>query len=533
MTVIEPRPAELDVRTRRRLLLVAAAIIAGAGVAYELSLMLLGTVTVGSTERANAVVLGAAMLGMGIGATTGGRLAGRPVTAFVAVESLLAVLGAFAAPFLYWTWATLDAFWGPLLAVAIALGACIGAEMPLLAALNDRLASQHATKVVADYTAADYFGALGGALLFAFLLRPYIGLVDGTIVIAAVNLVVAGGVVLLVPTPHRRAAIGALAAGAVGVALAWGNADRIVDAGRQYLFRDPIIAVADTGLQEAVVTSRSYPGGAVDTRLFLDGDLQLSSLDAHRYHESLVHPALSLVSAAAGDVDNVLVLGGGDCAAVAEILRHDVARVVMVEIDRGVTDLVRRTPELAPIHRGACDDPRVEMVNDDAFTWARSNANPGGNAVANSDRLFDAIIVDFPDPDTPALGRLYSVEMYGLLARLLDHHGALVVQCGSPFFAPEAYWTCATTLEAAGLATTPYHVDVPSFGDWGFHLAAAGRPPQLVLSAGLDLRFLDADILRGAGAFPADTARDTVDVRPSTILDPVIVDAAQRAWIGY
>lgn len=520
MHTIEVTAVPLDVRTRRRLLLVAAAIIAGAGVAYELSLMLLGTVTVGSTERANAVVLGAAMLGMGIGAATGGRLASRPVTAFVAVESLLAVMGALAAPFLYWTWATLDAFWGPLLGVAIALGVCIGAEMPLLAALNDRLAAQHAAKVVSDYTAADYFGALVGALLFAFLLRPHIGLVDGTIVVAAVNLVVAGGVVLLVPTPHRRLAVGALAAGAVGVALAWANGDRIVDAGRQSLFRDPIVAVADTGLQEVVVTSRRYPGGTVDTRLFLDGDLQLSSLDAHRYHEALVHPVLSLTAA-----DHVLVLGGGDCAAVAEVLRHPVDQVTLVELDRGVVDLVRRLPELESVHRHACDDPRVEIVDADAFTWARRQLRAGA--------VFDAIVVDFPDPDTPALGRLYSVELYGFLNQMLSERGALVVQCGSPFFAPDAYWTCAATLEAAGLGTTPYHVDVPSFGDWGFHLAAPGRPPRLTLSAGLDLRFLDADVLLGAAAFPADTARDTVDVRPSTVIDPVIVDAAQRAWIGY
>lgn len=155
---------DLSLRRRRWMLLGVAAIIAGAGVAYELALMLLGTVTVGSTERANAVVLGAAMFGMGVGATTGGRLANRPVVAFVGVESLLAVLGAAAAPFLYWSWATLDAFWGPLLAVAFVLGLCIGAEMPLLAALNDRLAKQHASTVVAAFTAADYFGALVGAV---------------------------------------------------------------------------------------------------------------------------------------------------------------------------------------------------------------------------------------------------------------------------------------------------------------------------------------------------------------------------------
>jgi spermidine synthase len=342
----ETSEADLDVRRRRALLLVVAAVIAGAGVAYELGLMLLGTVTVGSTERANAVVLGAAMFGMGVGATTGGRLARRPVTAFVGVECLLAVMGAASAPILYWTWASLDAFWGPLLAVAFVLGACIGAEAAA-GGLNDRLAGRAAT-VVAAFTAADYFGALVGAVAFGFVIRPWLGLVDGTIVVAVVNVAMAAAVAVIVPSRRTGMVVVTVAAASVGLILVAASADRVTDNGRQRLYRDPIVARRESAIQEIIVTRRVHPGGVIDTRLFLDGDLQLSSVDSHRYHESLAHPVISLTSAR-----RVLVLGGGDCVAVREVLRHpSVEHVTLVELDPEVTAMAEEVPELRALNEG-------------------------------------------------------------------------------------------------------------------------------------------------------------------------------------
>jgi len=233
--------------------------------------------------------------------------------------------------------------------------------------------------------------------------------------------------------------------------------------------------------------------------------------------------------------DRVLVLGGGDCVAVREVLRHrSVRHVTLVELDPAVTAMASEVPELRALNEGACEDPRVEVVNADAFRWVRSRSRSGAEP-------FDAVIADFPDPDTVALGRLYSVELYTMLRGLLEPDGSLVVQCGSPFFAPEAFWTCESTLQAAGWSVTPYHIDVPSFGDWGFQFAQpapAGTDPRverpiLEVDGGLGLRFLTPDVLRAAQVFPPDVARDRVSVRPSTILDPTIVDATQGAWVGY
>ena len=508
----ETSEADLDVRRRRALLLVVAAVIAGAGVAYELGLMLLGTVTVGSTERANAVVLGAAMFGMGVGATTGGRLARRPVTAFVGVECLLAVMGAASAPILYWTWASLDAFWGPLLAVAFVLGACIGAEMPLLAALNDRLAEQKAATVVAAFTAADYFGALVGAVAFGFVIRPWLGLVDGTIVVAVVNVAMAAAVAVIVPSRRTGMVVVTVAAASVGLILVAASADRVTDNGRQRLYRDPIVARRESAFQEIIVTRRVHPGGVIDTRLFLDGDLQLSSVDSHRYHESLAHPVISLTSAR-----RVLVLGGGDCVAVREVLRHpSVEHVTLVELDPNMTGLFAKDPAMARLNGGALSSPKLKIVNTDAFQWLQSGTD-----------MFDVIVVDFPDPTNFSIGKLYTNTFYSLLAQRLSASGYAVIQTTSPLVARQSFWTVATTIESVGLRATPYHANVPSFGEWGY-IIASHRPWHQPAALPDRLRFLSPQTLPLLFDFPLDMARVPAEV--NRLSNQVLVSTYEREW---
>ena len=88
------------------------------------------------------------------------------------------------------------------------------------------------------------------------------------------------------------------------------------------------------------------------------------------------------------------------------------------------------------------------------------------------------------------------------------------------------------TVEAAGLATTPYHVDVPSFGDWGFVLAGpGGRPPLAVADDAPVLRFLTPAVLEASATFPPDRLPD--DVEASTLLDPVILRYQREEWVGY
>lgn len=108
----------------------------------------------------------------------------------------------------------------------------------------------------------------------------------------------------------------------------------------------------------------------------------------------------------------------------------------------------------------------------------------------------------------------------------------MVVQSGSPYFAPKAYWCIGETMKEAGLATVPYHVDVPSFGDWGYFLAVPGDvPPPLTMDPPPGLRFMDQRLLEAATAFPLD--RPPLDLESSTLMNPVILEYAQGEWRDY
>ena len=252
-----------------------------------------------------------------------------------------------------------------------------------------------------------------------------------------------------------------------------------------------------------------------DLRLYLNGNLQFAARDEYRYHEALVHPALGRVA----HPREVLILGGGDGLAAREVFRHpSVERVTLVDLDGAVTGLFRNTAALARLNRGSLSDPRLAIVNTDAFLWARSARG-----------RYDAIIVDLPDPVDYSIGKLYTQSFYAELRRLLAPGGMMVVQSTSPLIAPAAYWTVATTLEAAGFATRGYHAYVPSFGEWGFILAA-GRPipGRAQFPAG---RFLTPATERLLFDFPPDMAR-----RPTLVnrLDnQVLVREFDRAWSRY
>jgi spermidine synthase len=515
-------PLPVGRRPARAVLLGAVFLCAACGLVYELALVTLGSYLVGNSVQQTSVVLGVFVFAMGLGSLAARWLTRRPVRAFAVIEALLGLLGGLSVLALYAAFAWLGLYTSALVAVSMLVGALIGAEIPLLVTLVQQIRRQAVGEAVADLFAADYVGALAGGLAFPFLLLPLLGQIRGALVTGAVNALAAAAVVVwlfgrALPSRERRL----LAALLVAVLALLGGAFRLAGgfeaSARQALYEDPIVAAARTPYQEIVVTEGRL-GPERDVRLFLNGDLQFSSVDEHRYHEALVHPAM------AGRHASVLVLGGGDGLALREVLRYpDVRRAVVVELDPQVPVLARTDERLRALNRGAFDDPRARLVAADAFAWLRGVGE-----------RFDVVVVDLPDPDDTATAKLYSAEFYALAARALAPGGRMVVQAGSPYFAAEAYWCVGATLREAGLAPTAYHVDVPSFGDWGFHLAARGgaRPP-LALARPLPpgVRSLDEPTLRAAAVFPAD--RRPLEVEPSTLMRPRIVDYERRGWHGY
>lgn len=525
-------------RAVRALLLLAAGACAACALVYELALIALGGVLVGASITQTSLVVSLFVFALGLGALAAKPMLRRPLPAFVAVEVGVAVAGGFSVLACYAAFAYAGVYTPAVVVASVVCGGLVGAELPLLMELLQRVRRQAAARALADLTAADYVGALVGGIAFPFLLLPLLGQMRGALAAGLVNLVCAALIVFVVFRGDltRRVRIGAatlLLAGTVAVALGIGYAGRFEVSARQQLYDDPIVVSERTPYQEIDVTESLTARGTPDVRLYLNGDLQLSSRDEYRYHEALVHPALAATSGAARARGlRVLVLGGGDGMAVREVLRHrEVAEVRLVDLDPTMTRLARTDPRLRDLNDGALDDRHVRVSTGDAFEWVRDHPRGG------TDR-YDAVIVDFPDPDDQGLARLYSAELYGMVrARVLAPGGVAVVQSGSPYFAPDAFWSVGRTLELAGWRGRPYHVDVPTFGDWGFWLAspAASTPGPPSLSVGSPpppgLRFLDGPTLRAAASFPAD--RGPRDVRPTTLNRPEILEYTRQGWADY
>ena len=293
----------------------------------------------------------------------------------------------------------------------------------------------------------------------------------------------------------------ALGAGMIG-------AEKISAAADNNLYADEVIFSRNTRYQRIVLTKWKD-----DVRLFLNSHLQFSSRDEYRYHECLVHPGLSAVEGAR----KVLVLGGGDGLAIREILKYPgVETVLQVELDPEMTHLFSTHPFLKQLNGGSLTAPRVRVVNADAFPWLAENGD-----------VFDFAVVDFPDPTNFSLGKLYTTAFYRLLAKHLSRQGMLVVQSTSPLFARQSYWCIVETLKQAGLHTWPYHVYVPSFGEWGFVLAG---PEAFQVPAKLPdgLRFLTARDLAPLFEFPNDMR--PVDAEPNRLNDQVLVRYYDKEW---
>jgi spermidine synthase len=344
------------------------------------------------------------------------------------------------------------------------------------------------------------------------LLVPKLGLVRSAILFGMLNVAVALWTTWLfaahIARPWSLRATSALVLIALGAGMA--GAEKITSFAESNLYADEVILARSTRYQRIVVTRWKD-----DLRLFLNSHLQFSSRDEYRYHESLVHPGL----ASRDTAHRVLVLGGGDGLAVREILRYpNVERVTLVDLDPEMTRLFTEHSLLSRLNDRSLKSPRVAVVNADAFVW-----------LDGTSEIFDFVVVDFPDPTNYSLGKLYTTAFYRRLSQNLSPHALIAVQSTSPLFARQSYWCIVETMRAAGLKVWPYHVYVPSFGEWGFVLAGAAgttwEPPARLPSK---LRFLTAANLPSLFHFPLDM--EPVAAEVNRLNDQVLVRYYDREW---
>jgi spermidine synthase len=493
-------------------LFASVVVIATSGLIYELVAGTVASYVLGDSVTQFSLVIGLYLFAMGLGSYLSKFIERRLLERFVEIELCIALIGGSSAPILFLVYTSEGAFRVALYSVVLLVGTLVGLEIPLLIRLLKF--SLDLKELVARVLSLDYVGALFASLLFPVVLVPKLGIHRTSLLVGLLNAAVAFLATFLLPV--ERKARWRLRAQCVVIAVALSVGFAFIGRGvlraESVYYGAPIVYAKQSPYQRIVLTQ-----SRTTTRLFLNGNLQFSSDDEHRYHETLVHVGMAALGRAP---ESVLILGGGDGLAARELLRYEgIRRIVLVDLDSAVTEVFRTVPAAVTLNRDALNDPRVEIVNADAYSW-----------LAGAAEAFGYAIVDFPDPSNYALGKLYTLSFYHRLRERLSMRGVAVVQSTSPYFARKSFWSIASTMEAASFAVLPMHLHVPSFGEWGFLLAgpAGLEQPTRLLPEATDLRYLDERTMRELFLFPRDMAR--VEAPVNRLNDQQLVSTYVAEW---
>lgn len=490
-------------------LLASVFVIAACGLVYELAAGALASYVLGDSILQFSTVIGCYLFAMGVGSWLS-RFFERQLPAhFLRIELLVALAGGYLPALLFLANAYMPGAFRLLLYALVGLvGILVGLEIPLVMRILKREVALK--ELVSQVLTFDYLGALAVSVAFPLLLVPHLGLIRTGLFFGVLNAAVALWALwvfrheLRLPGAHAGAC--ALTAALLGAGFA--GADHITTLAEDKFYHDRVVLAASSPYQRIVVTS-----GRQGHRLFLNGNLQFAERDEYRYHEALVHPAM----AGYGAPRRVAVLGGGDGMAVREILKYpSVESVTLVELDPHMTTLFANDPTLTRLNAQALQSPKLRIVNSDAFQWLQQDGD-----------FFDVVIVDFPDPTNFSIGKLYTDSFYALLAQRLSASGYAVIQTTSPLVARKSFWTVVSTIESVGLRATPYHANVPSFGEWGY-VIASHRPWRSPTELPPGLRFLTLPTLAALREFPPDMAR--LDAPVNRLSNQVLVQTYEQEW---
>ncbi len=498
-------------------LLASVFVVAACGLVYELAAGTTASYLLGDSVLQFSTVIGSYLFAMGLGSYLSRFIERQLPAVFLRIELLVAIVGGVLPAALFLANATMPGSLRWLLyALVLLVGTLVGLEIPLVIRILKRDVALK--DLVSQVLTFDYLGALAVSVAFPLLLVPQLGLVRTGLVFGMLNAAIALWALWLFRHELRRfrshLAACLLTLGLLSTGLA--QADRITSWAEDRLYQDQVVFAAATPYQRIVVT-RNPGEGKAGYRLFLNGNLQFAQRDEYRYHEALVHPAMSAFAQGQASPKRIAILGGGDGMAMREVLRYgDVEHVTLVELDPAMTRLFAEQPGLVELNGGALHSPKLRVVNQDAFVWLQE-----------SNDVFDVIIVDFPDPTNYSIGKLYTNAFYALLDQHLSASGFAVVQTTSPLVARKSFWTVVQTIESVGLQATPYHANVPSFGEWGFVIASRrGFQPPSRLPHGL--RFLTPQSLATMFAFPLDMERVAMQI--NRLSNQTLVTTYEQEW---
>ncbi len=489
------------------ILLLSTFIIAICGLVYELLEGTISSYLLGDSIYHFSLVIGLFMSSMGIGAWLSRFVEERLERAFVLLQMSISIIGGFSAFILFYAFAYIDNYQPFLYIVTILLGSMLGVEIPLVIRILKGSFSLKSN--ISNVFTLDYIGALFASLLFPLVLVPQLGLMQSSFLFGLINLFV-GFMVWSI----FREILGMrylLYIISIGVILVLGlvYSSRLVGMIEGRLYQHQIIFSQQTPYQKLIVTAKK---GRIE--FYINGAIQFDSIDEYRYHESLVHPVMSV----ANSHENILIIGGGDGMALREVLKYsDIDKITLVDLDPAITKLFRDNEILSTLNNHSFSSDRVTVVNIDAWKF-----------LEESRELYDVIIIDLPDPNSISLSRLYSQTFYRLISSHLSHIGAMVTQSTSPLFSKKAFWSINRSISSTSLQTLPYHTYIPSFGEWGFNIASHIPIKLRDIDPKIELKYLNNSILEKMQIFPPDM--DRVEVKPNTLSQHQLIYYYEEGW---
>ena len=495
------------------LLLFSVFVIATCGLIYELIAGTLASYLLGDSVTQFSTIIGTYLFAMGIGSWLSKYIDGNLLKWFIRIEILIGLVGGISAPLLFVLFEYVASFRVLLYSIVGLMGILVGMEIPLLMRILQNTVSFK--DLVSRVFTFDYIGALLASLIFPLVLVPSLGLIRTSLFFGILNIGVAWLVLYQFndTTRYRRPFVTTIMLSLAVLLGGFVYAEKIMSFTETLAYQEKVIYAKSTPYQRIVLTRNSR-----EVRLYLNGNLQFSSSDEYRYHEALVHPVLQAFNKPV----NVLVLGGGDGFAVREILKYpNVQSITLVDLDPDMTKLFKTNQLLLSLNDSSFLSSKVKIINADAFSWIRKQQQ----------HQFDIAIVDFPDPSNYSIGKLYSNTFYNELQKVLSEDGMAVIQSTSPYIARKSFWCIEQTVQSVGFHTLPYHAYVPSFGEWGYILAAKNYTWHNTGRLPTGLRYVSRATIKDMMYFPPDMQQISTSV--NKLNNQVLVHYFEEEWAPY
>lgn len=510
---------EAEVFSYRRLMFTTF-IISGCSIIYELLISSVSSYLLGDSIAQFSITIGLYMCAMGLGSYLSKYIKKELFDWFIFVEIGVGILGGTSSMLLFLANIYVKSYQLVMYLEILLIGVLVGIEIPLLTRIIEKNAGNLRVTLSSIFS-FDYIGGLVGSIAFPLFLLPQLGYFSTAFLVGSLNL----GISLFILVSYRKYIhkfpmwrfISVLSCFFMVLGMLF--SENVASGIEQGLYRDKIIVSEQTQYQKLVVTKHKD-----DIRLFINGNIQFSSKDEYRYHEALVHIPMS----AANKRSYVLVLGGGDGLAVREILKYpDVEKIVLVDMDPEVVELCRTNKDISALNQNSLNSPKLEIYYEDAYGYLEKNYR------SKNRKLFDVIIADLPDPNSETLNKLYTDLFYRLCSNSLSEQGVMSVQSTSPYYAPDAYWCINKTIQKEFEYVNPYHVQVPSFGDWGFQLASKEEVSMEELKLQTEGRFLNQSNLQGLFLFAEDERSFKNNLVVNSLSEPRLLQYylnAEKNW---